>query len=154
MIGPREFLRYFLYSYITTSAQLLGNKAPTLRRMVCKNAVEALLREHPELEKMETVELITTVAESFLGADVEVEEEPEGTVIRVKGCKICPRDIVEEFVEENPGLKEPIFGYNVCAFVTMTEEVLRALGRSDVKIEHDPITRGHCRVIVGSGNED
>ncbi|WP_456454490.1 hypothetical protein [Methanopyrus sp.] len=147
MIGPRDFLRYFLFSYIVTSAQLLGDKAPTLRRMVCKNAVKALLREHPELKDVEPVELVKTVAESLLGADVRVDEKSEEAVVHVRGCEICPRDLIEEFVGENPSLEGHIFSYNVCAFATMAEEVLHALDY-DFIIEHEPIKRGHCRVIV------
>ncbi|WP_457614985.1 hypothetical protein [Methanopyrus sp.] len=151
MIGPRDFLRYFFYSYVVTSAQLLGDKAPILRRMVCKNAVKALLREHPQLENADPVELVRTVAESFLGADVEVKEGQTETVVRVKGCKICPRDLIEEFVDENPSLKDPVFSYNVCAFVTMVEEILNALDRVEYDIEHEPIRRGNCRVIIRHG---
>ncbi|AAM01755.1 hypothetical protein [Methanopyrus kandleri] len=148
MIKPRDFLRYFLYSYIVTSAQLLGDKAPTLRRMVCKNVVKALLREHPELKDAEPVELVKDVAESFLGADVRIEEKSTETVVHVRGCKICPRDLIEEFTGENPDLEGPVFSYNVCAFVTMVEEILHALGHIDSDIKHDPIKRGRCRVIV------
>ncbi|WP_457620306.1 hypothetical protein [Methanopyrus sp.] len=148
MIEPRDFLRYFLYSYIVTSAQLLGDKAPILRRMVCRNAVKALLREHPELESADPVELVRMVAETFLGADVEVEEEQTETIVRVKGCEICPRDLIEEFVDKNPNLKDPVFSYNVCAFVTMITEIMNALDRVEYDIEHEPIRRGNCRVII------
>jgi len=152
-IGPREFLRAFLYSYVVTSAQLLGSKAPALRRAVCRNAARALLREHPELEDLEPVEMVKAVAESLLGASVSVDEDASGGVaVRIEGCRICPRDLIEEFVRDHPELKDPIFGYNVCAFTTLIEEVFRALGE-EVELKHEPVERGRCRVIVkASGN--
>jgi hypothetical protein len=147
-LGLRDFLRAFMYSYVVTSAELLGNRAPVLRRSVCRNAARALLREHREMEEYDPVDLIREAAESLLGADPEVTEEDSGTVVEIKGCEICTRDLVKEFVERHPKLREAVFGYDVCPFVTTMEEVLRAMGRDDVKLEHDPIERSHCRVII------
>ncbi|NPB01765.1 MAG: hypothetical protein GXO28_02505 [Methanopyri archaeon] len=147
MIEPRDFLRYFLYSYVVTSAQLLGNKAPTLRRMVCRNAVKAMLEEHPELKEKDPIELAVSIAESFLGANTEKEEKDGETVVHVRGCRICPRDLIDAFVEEHPNLEEHVYGYNVCAFTTMLQEILEALDE-EMELEHEPEGRGHCRVIL------
>ncbi len=153
MIKPHDFLRHFLYSYIVTSAQLLGNKAPTLRRMVCRNAVKAMLKEHPELKEKDPIELAASIAESLLGANTEKEEKDGETIIHVKGCRICPRDIIDSFVQEHPNLKEYVYGYNVCAFATMLQEILKAIDE-ELELEHEPEEgRGHCHIILKKKNK-